>query len=96
MPETIMATLRPEIAKLVSGGVGSEAMSEHILEPSFNAKLQNWWAKAKGAPTSAQMGEFLKANLPYIQAVQKTSADYVRSKLQPFAAAYKKRVIRHL
>lgn len=92
MPSTILENLRPELAKLFSGGIGSEGASAKLLDPTFANKLSTFMGRFTGNPPPGEMGAFLQENLPYIQKVQKTSQEYVRDKLKPFVAGYKPRV----
>lgn len=80
MPSQQVNLLYTELAKIASGGVGSEHGQKSLEANTFKQNFNNFLSKAENEPTGADLGAFLQQNKTYLQGLksnnQKAVTDY--------------------
>ncbi len=77
MPEGDYNLFVQEMSKIASGGTGSEHGQEAIATKTLGSKWNKFLSETEGHPNGAQLGDFIKNNVSYLQDVKSINQDKV-------------------
>lgn len=92
MPPQKVALLNAELAKISSGGVGSEHGQEALAANTIAEKFAKFKSEIGGEPNGAQVGAFIQQNKDYLTGLQKVSQAKVDSYSKEMYGSYKHRL----
>ncbi len=77
MPGDQVELFKQEFSKIAKGGVAGEAETKGIMTITVASKIMHGLAAMGNHPTGAQMGSFLEQYTPYLQAINRNSAQVI-------------------
>jgi hypothetical protein len=92
MPREQANTFAKEAEQIFSGGRAHEGSTKEIIPTTLMGGLQNLLSKGTNNVEPAQVGDFVREYLPYMQSLQQNSRAYIAGQLQPVTTAYKPRI----
>ncbi len=92
MPAQQVNLLNQELAKVASGGVGSEHGQSSLEANTFNQKWQSFLSKSGNEPTGAELGAFIGENKAYLGGLQKVNERVVNDYRKHIFNSYKNRL----
>lgn len=86
-----VALLNGEISKIANGGVASQHSQEALAANTLASNWEAFKSKIIGEPTGANLGEFIKQNRDYLDALQVNNQAVVNQHIRGVEKAYTKR-----
>lgn len=91
MPAQQVSTLAQEIAKVASGGVGSEHGQQSLEANTVQSNWKKFVSNISGEPTGAELGAFIQQNKNYLENMTKTNQDTINNYGKMVYNGYKNR-----
>lgn len=79
MPQTQVALLGDELAKIAGGGAATEGGRKEVNSDTYASKWQQFKAKVGNEPTGADLGKFIQNNVQYLAGLKQANQKIVNS-----------------